>query len=413
MATDPTGVCFVSYRRVRGQEAALVIAALRDRGVPTWQDISDLPTTQTEDEIRRVLRDPATACAVLYATPEVEFSDVIRNVEVPGIMSRHMEEDGFFAMPVAAGGLAYGDVARVLGPQVRLANLSGWNIHKVDADPLDAAGAKAIGNVVLRQRLQAIHKSLPPGQPLKVAVTTRAPLPKGVGNALSLDLTHRFDGRFAIGGSWSNHLLPAFASMVREVSLHAPGRPVEVSGLLAIPAAVAMGTAFLSVGGSQVSWMQEQRSHGRPIERWGLDVPRQASGFVARKYASGAGGTDLALLVSVAAAVEDDFALMQPGMPSLRAVVSVSPPRSGIVGDRITLGAAQALDVAHLAVDALRAARLEYRCRGTVHLFLAVPVGLGFLVGQLLNTFGAVQTYEHQPGDSIPYRAAALLAPSN
>ena len=39
--------------------------------------------------------------------------------------------------------------------------------------------------------------------------------------------------------------------------------------------------------------------------------------------------------------------------------------------------------------------RREYGNIGTVHLFMAAPAGLAMLIGQLLNTFGAVQTYEH------------------
>ena len=71
-----------------------------------------------------------------------------------------------------------------------------------------------------------------------------------------------------------------------------------------------------------------------------------------------------------------------------------------------------ALDVAHLTIDALRRARAQYQCRGAVHLFTAVPVGLAFMIGQLLNTLGAVHTYEHVPGRPIPYAPAAVLSPS-
>jgi hypothetical protein len=99
-------------------------------------------------------------------------------------------------------------------------------------------------------------------------------------------------------------------------------------------------------------------------------------------------------------------------MPSLRAVVSVARPVSTSNTTRPVLTAGQALDVAHLAIDALRAARSSYQARGTVHLFLAVPVGLAMMIGQLLNTFGQIQTYEHMPGDPIPYLPAAKLTPS-
>jgi hypothetical protein len=44
---------------------------------------------------------------------------------------------------------------------------------------------------------------------------------------------------------------------------------------------------------------------------------------------------------------------------------------------------------------------------------MAVPVGLAMLIGQLLNTFGRVQTYEHIPTDAVGiYRPAALLLPA-
>jgi hypothetical protein len=66
-----------------------------------------------------------------------------------------------------------------------------------------------------------------------------------------------------------------------------------------------------------------------------------------------------------------------------------------------------------IIVEALRYARDQYQTRGTLHLFLAVPGGLAMLIGQMLNTFGTVQTYEHVPTDAIGrYVPAARLEPS-
>ena len=60
-----------------------------------------------------------------------------------------------------------------------------------------------------------------------------------------------------------------------------------------------------------------------------------------------------------------------------------------------------------------QSARQEYRPLGVVHLFMAVPVGLAMLIGQQLNTFGDIQTYEHISTDGVGvYRAAARLQPS-
>ena len=56
--TDPTGRSFLSYKRSRRDEAALLIQAQHDHGIPTWQDVRDLVSVPTEDELRRVLADP-------------------------------------------------------------------------------------------------------------------------------------------------------------------------------------------------------------------------------------------------------------------------------------------------------------------------------------------------------------------
>ena len=410
--TDPTGLCFLSYRRTRAAEAALIVAALRDRGIPTWQDIADLPTTPTEEELRRVLADPATASAILFATEEVEDSPIIREVEAPAIVGRHLLGDGFFAVPVAAGGLDYADMPRVLGPNLGLAHLAGWNVHRTNMDPIDATAAAAIADLVLHQRLAAIHGRLATGDSLRIVVTTRVPQPKAPGPALAVDLSHRFTGRVAAADTWANTILPSLRSVVRAIQSRAPNRHVELSGLFAIPAAVTLGTAFLSLGGVRTSWIQRQQSFGKSSDPWSLYRDRETSGFRAETHARTSGATDIAVLVSVAADVVADFNATTAAMPPLRAVVSIARPPNPANAARTVLSAGQALDVAHLTIDALRAARTTYQIRGTVHLFLAVPVGLALMIGQLLNTFGPVQTYEHVPGETIPYQRAALLTPS-
>ena len=73
----------------------------------------------------------------------------------------------------------------------------------------------------------------------------------------------------------------------------------------------------------------------------------------------------------------------------------------------------EATDVALTVQDGMRAARREYGNIGTAHLFMATPAGLAMLIGQLLNTFGSIQTYEHVTIDgSGQYKPAALLRPN-
>jgi hypothetical protein len=67
-----------------------------------------------------------------------------------------------------------------------------------------------------------------------------------------------------------------------------------------------------------------------------------------------------------------------------------------------------------MAIEALRDAGSTFQLKpdATVHLFLAVPAGVAFMLGQLLNTWGSVQTYEHTAGNAQPYQPAAHFNPS-
>ena len=117
---------------------------------------------------------------------------------------------------------------------------------------------------------------------------------------------------------------------------------------------------------------------------------------------------DLAILISVNANVSAAVADSHESLPPFRAYVHASPADGSSSAELQTSG--QALDVARRAILEVRKARQKYGVRGQVHLFMAVPVGLAMLVGQLLNTLGQVQTYEHIPqGATGHYAAAALL----
>jgi hypothetical protein len=113
--TDATGRSFLSYRRTRAGEARLLIEAQHDVGIPTWQDVSELEEGHTESLLCEAIADPTTANAVCWLTPEVETSAVITRTELPGIWRRIQAGDGFFMIPVAAGGVNYPDVTRIAG----------------------------------------------------------------------------------------------------------------------------------------------------------------------------------------------------------------------------------------------------------------------------------------------------------
>jgi hypothetical protein len=407
--TDATGRSFLSYRRTRVADARLLVEAQHDVGIPTWQDINELDHGHTEQLLRQTLLDEATANAVCLITPDVESSDVITRTELPSIMRRVDRRDGFFMMPIAAGGLDYADVTRIVGTYLGLHDLGDWNIYKATSDPISENEATRIARVILKHRLTEIVRQGESTEPLRMALNTRKRPPLVSGVALSLDWTHRFDGRTARSpDTWSEHLLPALETVAEALEVHAAGRTIVAGGLCAIPAAIALGSRFLATRRLPIAW--EQISPNRPPQHWSLAATPEPSGFEYRLQPGDPGGNDLALLVSVASAVDPAFGASRPSLPRLRGLVVVTKPGE-YPHDIPTAG--QAVDAVHIILEGLRKARTEFQPRGIVHLFLAVPAGLAMMIGQVLNTLGSVQTYEHIGTDTVgAYQPAALLYPS-
>lgn len=407
--TDPMGRSFLSYRRTRLNEARLLIEAQHDVGVPTWQDLSELAEGHTDALLREVLAAETTANAVCWLTPDVEESDIITRTELPGILKRIDKNDGFFMVPIAAGGLSYEDVTRVVGTYLGLHDLGQWNLRKATSDPISAKDAAGIARHVLKRRFEEISKRLPAGEPLRLVLNTRKRPSFEPGVALSLDWTHRFDGRLANPPqAWKDHLLPALETVAQNCEEHAHGRRIIAEGLCALPAAVALGSAFLATRRLPLAW--RQISPKRPPEMWSLDEPPEPSGFTAQIRNGNVSGNALALLVSVASNVEPAFAASRPQLPAFRGMVVVTKPGS-YPHDIETPG--KAVDIVRVIAEGLRQARDTLQPRGTIHLFLAVPAGLAVMIGQSLNTFGPIQTYEHVGTDTVGiYQPAAVLAPS-
>ena len=171
--TDPTGRSFLSYRRSRSEECERLVVAQRERGIPTWRDVDDMNSEPTENELRRILRDASIANVILWITPETAESPMIRNVEAPLALERHGRNDGFFIVPVAAGGLGYEGAAAAIRNNTSITDLGNWNVVKLDSDLATDADIARVANQVLKQRLQAVDRHLLPGAPLRIALNTR------------------------------------------------------------------------------------------------------------------------------------------------------------------------------------------------------------------------------------------------
>jgi hypothetical protein len=255
----------------------------------------------------------------------------------------------------------------------------------------------------------AIHAAHTTGAPLKLSLHTRAAPAFVPGVALSLDWTHRFVGRQALDPDWQTYLLPALAIVGAALPRFAPGRQLLWSGLCGLPAATALGATFLATRGIEAAW--QQYSPQRHTQDWSLTNARTSSGCKVDLCSADTAGDDIAVLVSITSNVEAAFGASRTRLPKFRAILQVTAP-AAYPHDLESAG--QARDVTALVVEGLRLARDKFQARGTVHLFLAVPVGLAFLIGQSLNTLGPVQTYEHLQSDAVGrYQPAILLLPAS
>jgi len=409
-STDPTGRSFLSYKRERWREAQLLIAAQHDVGIPTWQDIDKLQGVPTVPQLREALRNSQTANALLFLTPEVRESEIIKQEEAPIILKRAKSDPVFFVVPIVAGGLDYDEAAKIVSQGPTAEDLRHWNVHKVEANPIGPKEAMEIAALTLRQRVKAINAYLPQGAPPLVALHARPPAPPALGTAILLDWTRRFNGQEAEPGAWENHLVPALSAVVDVVLTEAPGRAIEVGGTPTLPAAMALGCAFLSTRpGVRISWRQVFR--GRHDQLWSIHARPEDSGFAATTEPRDLSSRNLAVLVSVADQVEGDFVKSLPALPPFRAITRVG--KSGArKHDLATPG--QAVDVANIVSDAIRDARQEcHSMIERIHIFMAAPSGLAMMIGQLMNTLVPVQTYVYEPGkDNISYRPSVLLTPT-
>jgi hypothetical protein len=405
--TNPFGVCFVSYRRTRQAEVGALVRALHELGVPTWQDLDDLDEQPLEATLRAVLADPDTASGVLWVTPEVAHSTIITGLEVPGLTGRAAADPVFALVPVAAGGLDYAQAAAAARSTTTLVDLTTWNMSKVTGDPATIDDVVGVAKRVLRRRVQAVRGNLPPGDPFVMDVFTRSPVTRHSDAALTVDFTHLFDGRTARSGTWDT-VTTSLRTVFALVARHSPGHPVHVRGLVGLPTAVTLGTVASAPSGVDVSWVQ--RTPGRDHALYALGTAPVPTSFTVNLVDRDAGAADLAVLVSVSENVVPAFQATSALGPFRGIVTATAPGRHPHTFD--TPG--QAVGLAHDVVRSVREARSRYGTVGVVHLFIAGPSGLAFLIGQLLNTLGPVITYEHVNATGTgTYAPTVTLRPSH
>ena len=397
--TDVTGRLYISYAPTQTSDTHLIASALRDRGVPLCDEALSEDIRLTKGAMTNVLNSPGTSGGLLSLTPEAVQAQPVQS-EIAVMLDRSKLGGNFF---VAAAQFSDFDLAEV-GVQLRS---GGTPIRKVHKKRPGLAEAADIARFVLERRIDAIHRALPPGQPLRLELYTKMEPPLKQDTVLLIDWTRRFNGRFATPEQWDQYLLPALQDIAEVVGKKAPGRAIQADGRPSLPAAIALGCRFVQTRDIKIGWWQH--TLGRPDELWRIEAPREPCGFTVESHSHRPDGDDLAVLVAVTRPVEPAFEASQSGLPPFRAIVRVWKTPLGI--DAIA-NAGQAADLARMIHDNVRDAATYQRAR-RIHLFMSVPAGLAMMIGQLLNTLGPIQTYDLEPTDAVgEYRPAALLKPS-
>jgi TRAP transporter TAXI family solute receptor len=396
----------------------MLVQALHDVGIPTWQDVTNLGYEPVEDAVRAHILDPSTAGAILFLTREVRKSTFIRNVEVPGILRRHELRDGFWVLPVLAGDLNRSDPPAALADTTGAAELARWNPH-LAGTPFSRATAAAVAAAALRERVVAVHAHLDRDAPLRVRLDVQENRVLS-GEAFILDWAAHFSP-LANPEQWQTTLLPALETFRRALCEHAPGRAVEVTGTPSPPAAFALGYALREPPPMRVVWLQRMRG-GREPQAWSLldaadsHLAREA-GWTAQMSGQDVDGRDLAVLINVTNDTWARYVATRPTLPRIRATITVdhedarhAPPDARTDSIRIGSGA-EAASLARLVKSAIRGAIDTFGSLDAVHVFLAGPTGLAMLIGQLAKAFPPVVTYDATGAGGAYTRAATLGAP--
>lgn len=396
---DPRGVVFVSYRRRRLQETNALVDALRDRGVPTWRDVDDLVTESTETAVREALRDERTSGAILWLTPDVKDSPIIRDVEVPEAIRRRKRDPQFWVTIILAEGLDYSTVQSLFADSLGPEDLSTWNLTKVSNPWASATDIQKVATSALIERTAQFSQQNPAPSSARVTVHAKGTMVIGTEDILSVDWTHHFDTGIPTPDAWAL-MADAASDLATALKQGTPtSTALQLGGTPSIPAATLLGSTFSSRDGRNPSWLQRQPD-GEAFTEWKRSDSNDSSlagecGWRAAPLIYRvASANSLAVCVNISDDVTAAFARSRLVTPSWRAVLVIEAT-TGRNTRAQPLTRDEAASLVHLTVDAIRSARADVLGIDSIHLFIAGPAGFAFLLGTAVATLPPITTYEY------------------
>jgi hypothetical protein len=213
--------------------------------------------------------------------------------------------------------------------------------------------------------------------------------------ACVIDLTDLFDGRIARAeASWSGEIPERLRGVLAQVEKLA--EPVYVALDAHLSIAWRVGRLLDPKFGKRV--VLRQRIRGKGTEVWDISAPAKPEGapsWAVTPSNTGTGGTDIAVVISVTHSALADAA---------RFVGSTLPSIGRVVHAELGPGSQAVQDGGHarwLADELIRAlgAIVAERLPPHMHVFLACPASLAFLLGQESRALGPHTIYEFDFGD--------------
>jgi hypothetical protein len=409
---NPFGRVFISYRRKRLRETSALVRALHDRGVPTWIDVNNLANEPTEAAIRATLNDDNTSGAILWLTPDVQDSEIIRAVEVPEAVGRRERDDSFWLMIILADGLDYSRAGQLFTDTLRGEDLSLWNLTQVSAPWASPSDIRQVAVSALNRRILAIGKPAESLTALHVTIHAKGTMVVSDNDALVLDWTNYFAGAPPNPDAW-DAMDDAARDVATALKQNAPqGTRIRFSGTPSLPAALLLGSTYSSRDGRVPAWMQLQPD-GVTICQWAMDAAADAACAVGAGWKvqdpiyRSTSEDALAVCISVSDDVSGAFARSQDVTSGWRAILRINPPE-GRNTRAAPLTEEEAASLVHLAIDAIRRSRSTIYGIESIHLFIAGPAGFGFLLGTRLATLPMTVGYEYQTATGRYVRGAAI-----
>jgi hypothetical protein len=209
-------------------------------------------------------------------------------------------------------------------------------------------------------------------------------------------------------GRWAGAVLPGLRSFFSGEIV--AGKPIELE--LQTHSTVAFATGYLiePKAGVQVGIRQRGISG---VSAWKLE--RKAShenvsgdGTVVAKELKLGAGPQLACAIGITHPIEADVRNCLSGKSEVGELLSVSVPHPSAMSVK---DGHHAFELAEAIINAVRAKRSTSNS-GPLHLFMAVPNGLAFLLGQLARVLGTIQVYEFDFGGTHQYSESIVLEPS-